>query len=314
MFPRRTNGQKHSSESAILEGFCTELSSRYGRHEALPLDRNTINIGLKIQQRGPFEVATAFGNGFQFGRVGDELSERWHDHFFLVQQHTGQTRVNHQGRSTVLQKADCAILDSLGTCNFQINEGGFISCFAIPWDAMVSRRGALTAAFNVAISGDRVIGRTLTTMLRSLDAVEGEYDIQDVAMVSGIIASLLERWLGTQVPAMLSHTEQSVINRLQLWVQEHIDDPEISPDLMAAIASLSRRQLYRLFGKQGTTPIAWLWRMRLHKAHEEIRRRPQRKLTEIAYGYGFSDTSHFSKLYRREFGVMPSFTRKISRQ
>jgi AraC family transcriptional regulator len=55
----------------------------------------------------------------------------------------------------------------------------------------------------------------------------------------------------------------------------------------------------------GTTPGAFLRGVRVAWAAEEMRRDPDRPLTEVALAAGFSDHSHFSRVFRSLMGVPP---------
>ncbi len=56
--------------------------------------------------------------------------------------------------------------------------------------------------------------------------------------------------------------------------------------------------------KTGLTPQRYLNRLRLMKARHLLRH-SEASVTDIAYRCGFSDSNHFSTLFRREFNWSP---------
>ncbi len=69
--------------------------------------------------------------------------------------------------------------------------------------------------------------------------------------------------------------------------------------------SLSLRTLHRQLKQQtGLTPQRYLNRLRLMKARHLLRH-SEASVTDIAYRCGFSDSNHFSTLFRREFNWSP---------
>jgi len=79
---------------------------------------------------------------------------------------------------------------------------------------------------------------------------------------------------------------------------------------MAATLDVSVRNLEKSFRKElGCTPRKYLQRVRLQRAHDELRRaRPGdgTTVTEIAMRCGFGHVGRFAMLYRRVYGVAPS--------
>ena len=87
-------------------------------------------------------------------------------------------------------------------------------------------------------------------------------------------------------------------------MEENIETP-LAPHEIAAMLKISTRQLERLFGKYlNTSPKRYIMEMRLHRARNLIVQTEQ-SVAEIAMACGFNSTSHFSKVFRSQFGVSP---------
>jgi len=81
---------------------------------------------------------------------------------------------------------------------------------------------------------------------------------------------------------------------------------------LAEFAGVSERGLHAAFRRQlGTTPMSYLRRHRLERAHEELQRLDPAagvKVTDVAVRYGFSHMGRFAAAYRERFGEPPSVT------
>lgn len=89
------------------------------------------------------------------------------------------------------------------------------------------------------------------------------------------------------------------------------DDPLNAPTLsdMAKMAGLSRYQLLRRFESvYGLPPHAWLLRQRAERARALIR--DGSSLAGAAASAGFSDQSHMTRIFVRQFGFTPGAWRK----
>jgi transcriptional regulator GlxA family with amidase domain len=74
------------------------------------------------------------------------------------------------------------------------------------------------------------------------------------------------------------------------------------------------RYLHQLFRLMDMSASEWLWLRRLQRCHDLLSapRHAAQSITEIAYSMGFSSSSHFSNLFRAQFGLRPSDVRGAS--
>lgn len=96
-------------------------------------------------------------------------------------------------------------------------------------------------------------------------------------------------------------------------IERLVDDIERAPTLdeLAALAGTSRYNLVRQFGRRhGLPPMAWLLQERLHRARAWIA--AGRALADTAQSCGFSDQSHLTRLFTRQFGYTPGSWRKAT--
>ncbi len=81
--------------------------------------------------------------------------------------------------------------------------------------------------------------------------------------------------------------------------------------MAAKLCDLSRFQFSRNFKKeQGLTFRDFVVRVRVERAAELMRQSPHLSVTEAAFVVGFNDVSHFSRMFRRQLGVLPSQFRR----
>jgi transcriptional regulator GlxA family with amidase domain len=87
-------------------------------------------------------------------------------------------------------------------------------------------------------------------------------------------------------------------------IEENLEDPILTCELAERLG-ISTRQLERLFGRfLNTSPKKFFMDLRLHRARNLIVQ-TEKSITEIAVACGFNSTSHFSKVFRKQFGIAP---------
>lgn len=96
------------------------------------------------------------------------------------------------------------------------------------------------------------------------------------------------------------------------YIQQHLDDPVLSCEQVAAAAGVSSRHLARLFAQEGTAPSRYLLEKRLERARQLLASPLGDRLgiAEIAYRTGFSSQAHFARAFKGRFGLTPSEARR----
>jgi len=107
-----------------------------------------------------------------------------------------------------------------------------------------------------------------------------------------------------QVESQLTHN-QVILQKATKFVSENRGKPVHSEQVAEAIG-VSLRQFQRLTREElDSTPTNFIYLIKLKLAEEFLTSR-QGNVTEAAYEFGFTDLSHFSRLFKNHFGVSPT--------
>ncbi|MEZ5873464.1 MAG: AraC family transcriptional regulator [Hyphomicrobiales bacterium] len=95
------------------------------------------------------------------------------------------------------------------------------------------------------------------------------------------------------------------------YIATHFSDPGLTAAVVAHSQNVSSRYLNRLFEGAGIRFNHYLQEQRLSEAHRLLNDAGSAgmAISEIAFGCGFSDVSHFNRLFRQRFGDSPSGVR-----
>jgi AraC family transcriptional regulator len=101
------------------------------------------------------------------------------------------------------------------------------------------------------------------------------------------------------------------LRRVRSYIEEHIGE-RISLDELAREAGVSRFHFARQFRlSTGESPMGYLRRMRIERSKSILQTRDS-TIAEVAARLGFSDQSHFTRIFGRLVGVPPgSFARRF---
>jgi AraC family transcriptional activator of tynA and feaB len=98
--------------------------------------------------------------------------------------------------------------------------------------------------------------------------------------------------------------------RAQAFIREHLRDPDLSIDQISAALGCSKRYLHMLFSEKGMTVSDYIWHARLQHCRQELETQGGKTITDVAFSWGFSSSSHFSRVFRKYFGMAPSSIQK----
>jgi len=104
-------------------------------------------------------------------------------------------------------------------------------------------------------------------------------------------------------PALAPRSMNRPLSRIELW-EDLAREANFQPDAMAALCSISLRQLERFFVERfNKTPGAWAQELRCRLARELIEAGWMNKA--VAAELHFSNDSHLCHEFRRRYGVSP---------
>jgi AraC family transcriptional regulator len=153
-------------------------------------------------------------------------------------------------------------------------------------------------------------GRQLQHLLAALVAEAGDGSPSGLAFVDSLTTGLglqLVQQAGV-APPRLTHARGGLAPRVRKRVLELMDahaDTQLSVDVLANEAGLSPAHFARAFKQSvGRAPHQHLISLRLDRARGLLER-PDADLSDIAQRAGFADQAHFTRFFKRRFGVTP---------
>jgi AraC-like DNA-binding protein len=162
------------------------------------------------------------------------------------------------------------------------------------------------------ISGVSGIGTTLFRLATSLyEEAEMLTPEQGKAAIEAYL-DLLAGCIGCphMEPPQLGH-QAELRARIERFMESHLPEPTLNPAEIASAAGVSVRHLHRLFLSKGCTVADWIRVRRLERCRADLLdpRFGDKNITEIAFYWGFSDSAHFSRCFKKEFGICPRMFR-----
>lgn len=143
---------------------------------------------------------------------------------------------------------------------------------------------------------------------RRLDSMPPDYHAAALAMAKDAVSRALRA-----TSRLREHRSGlTLFDRVAAYIEQSFDDPALSPASVAAALGISVRYLHLLFAQQGQTTAGWIRERRLVYCRDALNNADSGvSVTDVALQAGFTDPSHFSRVFRQRFGVAPSEYRRL---
>ncbi len=251
------------------------------------------------------------------GRVGAWAAPT-KDAFLLQVQNNGRHHVEQLGRETVLEPSDLVLLDAAKPWTSQCADPMSVVIIKLPIERLIHKLGDPSELAGVGVSarqGTAALASSVILSIRNALADEPEGDWGDT--VADLVLDVLALAYGRRGPCEQSHQKGVALRREACsYIEQHIDDPDLSVSGIAEALSTNTRYVQRLFIEIGVTPRQYILDRRLDTAAEQLRRSRAASVsvTDVAYGVGFNDLSYFTRSFSKKFGMSPRDYRKDPRQ
>jgi AraC family transcriptional regulator, positive regulator of tynA and feaB len=100
---------------------------------------------------------------------------------------------------------------------------------------------------------------------------------------------------------------------IERFIDRHLLDGAVTPAAIASAHGVSIRTVHRVFSGTGQTVGEVVRLRRLAQARDDLTS-SARPISAIAYRWGFSDTSHFSRTFKARYGSSPAEYRNTARR
>ncbi len=174
-----------------------------------------------------------------------------------------------------------------------------------------ARHSLLTAIPGAAAAPALFIehSRALARHAISLDSPSARVVADSMVHLAGAVANS-----APENGARYSALSRASIQRVLAAATRHLRNPDLDVHLIARAVHLSPRQIHRLFLTEPLSLMRWVLIRRLENCRHELLQpdADMRPISAIAYEWGFNDSAHFSRSFRKYFGESPREARRRS--
>jgi AraC family transcriptional regulator, positive regulator of tynA and feaB len=236
------------------------------------------------------------------------------DDLLLCRQVSGSLRMHQDGREAASRPGDLCILDPRRRFALDATTNTHILIFKTPRSEMQARLGEIAKYTATPISLGQPVAALASDFLAMLPAHANAINISTGAMIAKQaldLAALAFQTVGNTI-AQLSSPRATTLLRLKSIIETNLHNPAFKPTTAAQAAGISVRYANVLLANEGTSLERYIMLRRLERCRQVLLNPAHlsRTVSGIAYSYGFSDLSHFTRRFKKQFGCTPSEIRR----
>lgn len=305
--------------------FSTDMLPEPERYDACrdAFARQVMRLDVQRADDGPFysrfafvDLATAKCGSFDFspssyGRTRDLITDGNDDFVLLI----NRSAPLHESRTgAVLQAGGAHLQDNARAAYIGTKLPGAVWNIVIPRKTLLrlapGAEDGVGAAIDPNSTALRLLRAYVSTLLEdtALEPRTLETAAHHLAELTALALSS-----GAKVQEGADHATRAA-RRLALTrdIRARANDPALTLAAIAKAHGISERYVQQLMADEGTSFTDYVLGLRLALAYRELvaPAHRARRISDIAFGAGFSDLSHFNRSFRRRYGATPSDVRR----
>lgn len=289
--------------------------THFGSLDVQGMDVSCLDAQMHQFQLGPLKTFLIDGPAHRVSRPKRHAQDTLDEVYKLILLRKGKATIELGDRRFALRPGDWSLYDPRVAYSIDVPEAISLMVVQVPRALLQGIAVPQLHTCEFETSGgtglSAVFGSFLGSMAGQLDAMPDGAG----AAVSETIVSLLGSTLVTERDPRTRASLQAVMRqRVCQYIHQHLSEPALCIDRIAADLRCSKRYLHQVFEDSGDTLERYLWAQRLARSKAllisgEAQSVP---ISEVATASGFRSNAHFCRLFKHHFGLTPTDFRRLN--
>src|SRR5689334_19988996 len=269
----------------------------------------TLDGTMRFGSIGRLQIGHITASRHRVGLTPELARAERHPVAKVIVQTAGMSVYEQRGESVTLHPGDGLVYDVSQPHAITSTETTEHFVVTVPHDLVAGRGVRLDRLSAQRFSARTGIGRLAADLIHS---TFGELATISPTCEDDLATSLMSLMF-LALPSEAADASEALRYRIESYIRDRIRDPELSIDNIASALRCSKRYLHMAFAASERSIADHIWTTRLDGCRGELEHRSDRSISEIAFAWGFSSSAHFSRAFRKRFGVTPTAFRRGDR-
>lgn len=277
--------------------------------DAMASEREVFSASVTVYHFSRFLLCSGRLDGARYRRDAARLGWCTLDHYLL---HLPLQKGLACSNGLRVRAFDVVMLDLSQPADFRLAASEGVSLL-IPRTTLAPLLPDTGQLHGLVLRRETASGALLGSLLSSLAVATPRFAMEHAFSLSmpllGMVAACMS--LVAACNAVLTRGWPAPMGRrARLYIEQNLHRDNLTPAVLAKELGVSRSQLYRAFETYGGVRHYVLQR-RLRRCLFALFEpcNSNRRIADVAYEHGFADEAHFSRLFRKAFGMSPRAAR-----
>ncbi|EHR01591.1 DNA-binding domain-containing protein, AraC-type [Bradyrhizobium sp. WSM471] len=280
-------------------------------HESFPDSRAHFEAEIEVGSVGALDLVAFQNSPLKVEHAQAHISRMSSDQLLFCRETSGLVSVEQDGRQITLHPGDMTLLDPALPYSAKFSEDSRTLVLKLPRRELQARvgktRGMLARQIPVGATDDTLI----SSFSAALPSLAGQVRPVCGRLAADFMLDLIAFSLAKAVESTtlrISSTKAMAILEIRATIKSRLADPDLDPQSVADAVGLSVRYANNILASQDTSIGRLILRERLEKCRQALEEPVQlrRSVSEVAFGWGFSDLTHFGRCFKKVYGMSPS--------
>jgi AraC family transcriptional regulator, positive regulator of tynA and feaB len=294
------------------------LCKKVVRHDCTPEHRQTFRGKLQSTSLADIDLvyyeSSPMLNDVTVRHVGHANAEE----LLVRRQIAGVFVVEQDSREAVLEAGDITLLDPRRPMRGKYLSGARQLVLKVPRRQLEARVGDVRQPIARSIKPSQAEHGLTSAYLAMLPTYTDKLGATAVDVVRDQTVDLIAVSLAKAMDGgrpRLSSARSLVLLNVRAAIEARLTNPALNPEAVAAAAGVSVRYANAVLAEEDTSIMRLIRARRLERCRRALEDPSQahRAVSEIAYGWGFSDMTHFGRSFRVAFGSLPGEYRRLAK-
>ncbi|GAB2861659.1 helix-turn-helix domain-containing protein [Actinocorallia aurea] len=307
------SGSFHTTESlpvARRRAYWREALSRTFGAVHMTVSDEVYSGTIRTAQLGRVQAVTVDGDCLSALRTHRLVAQGNEEDFVVVKLlDRGVGRIEQDGREAFLEPGGVFVYDMARPVRLDLPQAFRTKSIVMPRGILGLKESDVAEVTAFPLSTGTPVGRLLCPLLAGLVDGAGTFPPHASELLVRNVVDLLSVFADEALRR--STTDASAGNRIlllriQTFIDHHLADPDLTPQVIAQAHHISLRYLHKIFESEDVTVGRWIQQRRLEECRRDLRRRRNNStIAAVAHRWGFVSATHFSRAFRIAYGMTP---------
>ena len=289
---------------------CKEITN----HTSKPDMRPNFEAEIEVGGLGNLELILFRNSPMQVWHTRAHASRAKSDHLFVCHQLSGGIMLEQDTREVTLDAGCLTLLDPLLPYKGKFLRNSKTLVVKAPRRELEARLGKTRDMLGRLIKPNTAQDRLTSSVTALLPPLARETSSTRDSIIGSDVLDFIALSLAKAVEGArprVSSAKALVLLNIRAAIEARLTNPRLDPQAIADAAGVSVRYANQILAEQGTSLTRLVLARRLARCRSALENPAQthRMLSEIAYGWGFRDLTHFGRRFKQAYGILPSEAR-----